>query len=108
MPSKIPQCKQVASLFLTRLTPPKRRLTFNGQHGVVFQKIERIIQGVPGGKVNIHGGHSIGHSKGQKCIFTCVLLLTVSVPKLLITKRYYVVFLIPVFIVQVTKLVQFT
>ena len=24
------------------------------------------IQGVPGGKVNIPGGHSIGHSK-QKC-----------------------------------------
>jgi hypothetical protein len=26
------------------------------------------IQGVPGGKVNILGGHSIGHSK-QKCLF---------------------------------------
>jgi hypothetical protein len=31
-----------------------------------------------------------------------------TVPKLLITKIYYVLFLIPVFIVQVTKLVQFT
>jgi hypothetical protein len=46
----------------------------------------------------------------------CVLFRTVSeielfhytVPKLLIRKRYYVLFLIPVFIVQVTKLVQFT
>jgi len=26
------------------------------------------IQGVPGGKVNILGGHSIGHSK-QKCLY---------------------------------------
>jgi hypothetical protein len=33
---------------------------------------------------------------------------TCTVPKLLIRKRYYVLFLIPVFIVQVTKLVQFT
>jgi hypothetical protein len=31
-----------------------------------------------------------------------------TVPKLLITKRYYLLFLILVFIVQVTKLVQFT
>jgi hypothetical protein len=31
-----------------------------------------------------------------------------TVPKLFIRKRYYVLFLIPVFIVQVTKLVQFT
>jgi uncharacterized membrane protein len=46
----------------------------------------------------------------------CVLFQMVSeiklfhctVPKLLITKIYYVLFLIPVFIVQVTKLVQFT
>jgi hypothetical protein len=50
----------------------------------------------------------------KKCI--CVLFRAVSeielfhctVPKLLIGKRYYVLFLIPVFIVQVTKLVQFT
>ena len=26
------------------------------------------LQGVPGGKVNILGGHSIGHSK-QKCLY---------------------------------------
>jgi hypothetical protein len=31
-----------------------------------------------------------------------------TVPKLLIRKRYYVLFLIPVFIVQVTELVQCT
>jgi hypothetical protein len=31
-----------------------------------------------------------------------------TLPKLLIRKRYYVLFLIPAFIVQVTKLVQFT
>jgi hypothetical protein len=49
-------------------------------------------------------------------ICTCVLFRTVSeiepshctVPKLFTRKRYYVLFLIPVFIVQVTKLVQFT
>jgi hypothetical protein len=52
----------------------------------------------------------------KKCICTCVLFRTVfeielfhcTAPKLLIIKRYYVLFLIPVFIVQVTKLVQFT
>jgi hypothetical protein len=32
----------------------------------------RVIQDIPGGKVNILGGHSIGHSKQKKCIFTCV------------------------------------
>jgi hypothetical protein len=32
---------------------------------------------IPGGKVNILGGNSIGHSK-QKCICTCVLFRTVS------------------------------
>jgi hypothetical protein len=77
---------------------------------------EVVLQSVPGGKVNILGRHSIGHSKQKECICTCVLFRTVSeielfhctVPKLLIRKRYYVMFLIPVFIVQVTKLVQFT
>jgi hypothetical protein len=52
----------------------------------------------------------------QKFICTCVLFRTVSeielfhctVPNLLIRKRYYVLFLILVFIVHVTKLVQFT
>jgi hypothetical protein len=36
------------------------------------------IQNVPGGKVNILGGHSIGHSKQKNCICTCVLFGTVS------------------------------
>jgi hypothetical protein len=57
---------------------------------------------------------SVGLSK--YCIYTCVPFRTVSerkifhctVRKLLIRKRYYVLLLIPVFIVQVTKLVQFT
>jgi hypothetical protein len=64
--------------------------------------------------MNILGGHSIGHSKQKKCIYTYILFRTVSgvelfhctVPKLLIREIYYVLFLIPVFIVQVTKLVQ--
>jgi hypothetical protein len=75
----------------------------------------QTIQGVPGGKLNILEGYSIGHSKQKQCTCTCVLFRTVSeiklfhytVPKLLITKRYYVLFPIPVFTVQVTKLVQF-
>jgi hypothetical protein len=58
------------------------------------------IQSVPEGKVNILGGHSICHSK-QKCTCTYVLFRTVSeieifhctVPKLLIRKRIYVLFL---------------
>jgi hypothetical protein len=47
----------------------------------------------------------------KKCICTCVLFRTVSenelfhctVPKLLLRKRYYVLFLLPVFIVQATE-----
>jgi hypothetical protein len=77
--------------------------------------IHTYIQGVQGEKVNILRGHSMGHSK-QKVYSTCVLFRTASeielfhctVPILLIRKRYYVLFPIPVFIVQVTKLVQFT
>ena len=75
-----------------------------------------FILGVPGGKVYILGGQCIGHSK-QKTVWTCVLFRTLSeieafectTAKLLIRKRYYeyVLFLIPVFIVQVTELVQF-
>jgi hypothetical protein len=71
------------------------------------------MQDVTGGKVSIMGGHSIGHSK-QKSV--CVLFRTISeiqlfhctVPKLLIRKRYYVLLLMLVFIIQVAKLVQFT
>jgi hypothetical protein len=52
----------------------------------------------------------------KEFICECVLFRTVyeikifhcTVPKLLIRMRYYVLFLTPVFIVQVTKLVQFT
>jgi hypothetical protein len=52
----------------------------------------------------------------KNCIYTCVQFRTVSeielfhctVPNLLLRKRYYVLFLIPVFTVHVTKLVQFT
>jgi hypothetical protein len=60
----------------------------------------------------------MGHSKQKKknCKYTCVLCRTVSeielfhctVPKLFIRMRYYILFLIPVFIVQVTMLVKFT
>jgi len=34
----------------------------------VFRVEKLNTQGVPGGKVNILGGHSIGHSK-QKCLY---------------------------------------
>jgi hypothetical protein len=76
----------------------------------------RNIHNVPGGNVSILGGHSIGHSKQKKYICKCVSFRTVSeievfhctVPKLLTRKRYYILFVIQVFIVQVTKLVQFT
>jgi hypothetical protein len=59
-----------------------------------------VIQHVPGGKVNIPGGHSIGHSK-QNCIRVVSYserfprqLFHCTVPKLLIIKkRYYVLFL---------------
>jgi hypothetical protein len=55
------------------------------------------------------GDHSNGHSKQKKCICTVseIELFRCTVPELLIRKRYYVLFLIPVFIVQVIKLVQF-
>jgi hypothetical protein len=73
-------------------------------------------QSVPGGKVNILGSHSIGSFKLKRCICICVLFRTVSevelfhctVPKLLIRKIYYVLFLTQVFIIEVTKLLQFT
>jgi hypothetical protein len=64
--------------------------------------------------VNFLGGYTVGHSK-HTSVYVCVLFRMVSkielfhctVAKLLI-KRYYILFLISVFIVQVTKLVQFT
>jgi len=73
------------------------------------------IKGVPGGKVNILGCHIIGHSK-QKYLYERVLIRTVSeielfeytTAKVLIRKRcyMYVLFLIHVFIAQVTELIQ--
>ena len=74
----------------------------------------KYIQAVPGGNVNILGGHTIGHSK-QTSVYVRVIFQMVSekelfhctVAKLLI-KRYYILFLMLVYIVQVTKLVQFT
>jgi hypothetical protein len=45
---------------------------------------------------------------GTRKIQYYVYNFTVQFQKLLIRKRYYVLFLIPVFIVQVTKLVQFS
>jgi len=44
-----------------QLTSAKRNEEFNMETGA-------NIQGVPGGKVNILGGHSIGHCK-QKCLY---------------------------------------
>jgi hypothetical protein len=36
--------------------------------GHMRQKVNKYIQGVPGGKVNILGGHGIGHSKQKNFI----------------------------------------
>jgi hypothetical protein len=82
------------------------RLIISGHINKIF-----LIQSVPGGKVSIRGGHSIGHSKQKKKnMCTCVLfqiaseieLFHCTVPKLWIRKRYYILFLIPVFTVQVS------
>jgi hypothetical protein len=75
-----------------------------------FQLVSVVsYTGVPGGKVNILGDHTTGHSK-KKRLWEHVLFWTVSeielfectVAKLLIRKRYYILFLI--LIVQVTNL----
>jgi hypothetical protein len=50
----------------------------------------------PGGKVNFLGGHNNGHSK-QKV--SEIELFLCTVPNLLLRKRYYVLFLMSVFIV---------
>ena len=89
-------------------------LTWGESGWGIMPSTSTLTQSVPGGNVCILGGHSIGHSK-QKFICTFVLFRTVSeielfhctVAKLLI-KRYCLLFPISVFIVQVTKLVQFT
>ena len=61
-------------------------------------KSNHLYTGVPGGMVNILGGHSIGHSKQKKCIHVSYserfLRFHSSVAKLLIRKRYYIPFLI--------------
>jgi hypothetical protein len=61
------------------------------------------------------GGHSFGHSKKKNIyIYKCLTpncfrprIIHCTAPKLLVRKRYYVLFLTAVFIVQVTKLVEF-
>jgi hypothetical protein len=55
-----------------------------------------------------HANESSGSIKGGEIFDQLEDLFHCTVSKLLIRKRYYVLFLIPVFIVQVTKLVQFT
>ena len=65
-----------------------------------------LIQGVPGGNDNILGGHIIGHSKQKVYTYMCLTPngfkdrpIHRTVADLLI-KRYYVLFLISVHIVQ--------
>ena len=76
----------------------------------------KYIQGISEGKINILGGYSIGHSKQKRYMNMCPIpngfrdrVIWMQTAKLLIRKRYYeyVLFLISVFIVQVTELVQF-
>jgi hypothetical protein len=73
------------------------------------------IQCVPGGKVNILGGHSVTILSKNLYVYICPIpngsrdrAISLYSFKLLIRKRFYVLFLIPVFIVQVTMSVQFT
>jgi len=72
--------------------------------------MDSYIQGLPGGNVSILGGHSKQKSVCLRVLFWAISkieLLHHTVAKLLI-KWYYILFLISVFVVQVTKLVQFT
>jgi hypothetical protein len=67
----------------------------------------RLLQSRPAQQTSAKFGLYAGN------IITCgtvseMELFHCTVPELLIRKRYYVLFLIPVFIAQVTKLVQFT
>jgi hypothetical protein len=79
-------------------------------YSTAIPSVSVVKQAVPGGKFTILGDHSIGHSKKKKFIWRCVLFRTVTeiepfectVAKLLIRKRYYVLFLI-LFIVEVTN-----
>jgi hypothetical protein len=70
---------------------------------------------IPEGEVNILGSHSIDDFKKKVYMYMCPLpnfseieIFHCTVLKLLIRKRYYVLSLMPVFIVQATKLIQFT
>ena len=46
--------------------PTYRCILFDGENNLFDASL--VIQSVPGGKVNILGGHSIGHSK-QKTLY---------------------------------------
>jgi hypothetical protein len=61
------------------------------------------------------GDNSVGHSKQKLYMYmwpipkvSAIELFHYAAPKLLIKKIYYVLFLIPVFIFQVTELVELT
>jgi hypothetical protein len=93
-------------------------VTYCNVHNMVKIRTQYIlnIEDVPGGKVNILGGHSIGHSK-EKILYVHVSyserflrreLFHCTFPKTLIRKRYHVLFLISVLIVQVMKFIQFS
>ena len=56
---------------------------FNFYSIYIYIYIYIYTQGVPGGKVNILGGHSIGHSK-QKCLYEHVPYSDCTTAKLLI------------------------
>jgi hypothetical protein len=96
------KCFLWSCLFVFDIFPMRRFLWKTGCVGET-DGLTTYIHDVPGEKVNILGDHSIGHSK-QKCICTYDLFRTVSeielfhctVPKLLMTKRYYALFLISV------------
>jgi hypothetical protein len=73
------------------------------------------MQSVPGGKVDVLGGHSIGYSKQKSVMYMCPIpsgfldrAISLYRSRIVDKKRYYVLFLIPVFIVQVTTLVRFS
>jgi hypothetical protein len=69
-PSK---CQNINSIRL-RLLPFKSFRVHHSSTALTFND----IQGVPGGQLNILGGHSIGPSKQKKHTCSCVLFRTVS------------------------------
>jgi hypothetical protein len=83
----------------------------HGTDDKCVKNLGRNIHDVPEGKVNILGGPSVGHSKEKSVLFRTVPEIEIfhcTAPKLLVRNRYYVLFLIPAFIVQGTTLVQIT